>query len=296
MRAYVRKTRDWGPLAILRRCAVVSRLVFYHPVSFFKVIDALAASKFASLVRKDPIIFLKFSWPVYSNGLSTADRAVLFSTHYEFLHRRIAQPFLNKLIGGRAILWEKPVGSSNLSVCLDIAPPTYGEGELSLHFQVNSVDVYVLSFVIAPARVLGLDADHAIFITRLQGIKGYADSIKLATKSVGDVSPTLVLMAAVQGIALALGIRHVLGISAKEQVCTEGKPPTQDFISAYDEFWSSIEGKRLASGYFHFPVPLPEKSLVLIKQNHRLRVRARRLFRSDVSERVRRELEATRVA
>jgi uncharacterized protein VirK/YbjX len=173
-------------------------------------------------------------------------------------------------------------------------PATLGEGELNLYFQVNSVEVYVLSFIMVPGRLPGADVENSIFITRLQGTKGCADAIKLATKSVGDVSPPLILMAAVQGIATALGIKFILGINSKDHVSTDGRPPTRDLISAYDEFWVSIEGKRLPSGLFLFPIPLPDKPLVLIKQNHRPRVRSRRAFRNSVAQRVSAEIEGAR--
>ena len=290
MRAYVRKTPDWGPASILRRCAIVSRLLFLHPAAFFRVVNALSAAKLSSLVRTAPIILLKFSWPVYSNCMSAEGRAIALSHHYGILQRRLSRTLLEKIIAGRATLWEAAAGTSALSISLSVAQATYGEGEMNLHFQVDSSDVYVLSFVIVPARLLGLEADSAIYVTRLQGTKGHADSIRLATKGVGDVSPALTLMAAAEGVALALGVEHILGISAKEQICSAADPPTGDFISAYDEFWRSIEGRKLTAGSFYFPVPLPEKALALIKQNHRPRVKARRAFRRAVSDRVRAQI------
>ena len=293
--AFVSRTSDWGLNAILRRCAVVSRLLFLYPVAFSRIVNALATPKLLKLTKKEPIIFIKFSWPIYAHNFSVGERAALFSNHYKFLQQRFTGSFLNRIIDGRVTIWDACFESTSLRICMAVSyPATLGEGELNLHFQVNSADVYVLSFVIVPNRFPGSDLENSIFVTRLQGTKGCANAIRLATKSVGDVSPPLILMAAVQGIAMALAIRFVLGINAKEQLSSDGRPPTLDLISAYDEFWDSIEGKRLASGLFQFPIPLPEKPLALIKQNHRTRVRSRRAFRNKVTERVCAEIEDIR--
>jgi uncharacterized protein VirK/YbjX len=260
-----------------------------------KVVNALTAPKLVKLVKKEPVIFIKFSWPIYACEFTTRERAVLFSEHYKFLQHRIRAAFLDRIIDGRVTVWDAALGSTHLQIGLAVSfPATHGEGELNLYFMVNSIDVYVLSFVIVPQRLPGAKVENSIFVTRLQGIKGRADAIRLATKSVGEVSPPLILMAAVQGIGMALGIGFVLGISAKAQVSGEGRPPSKDLTSAYDEFWDSIEGIRLPSGFYLFPIPMPEKPFVMIKQNHRPRVRARRAFRNTVTERVRAELESVR--
>lgn len=294
-RAYVPRTEDWGIFAVLRRFRTIARLCLLHPLAFFKVTATLGAPKLQCMVRRNPLILLKFSWPVYSNRLSSLERANLLSTHYEYLRRHVSQDALDRLWEVGITLWESVVAGTYQGVSLFIAPPTYGEGEMTMLFRVGPDAVYTLSFVIVQGNALGLKGGHAVFVTRLQGTKGFASSIRFATRSVGDVSPPLILMAAVEGVALALGIEHVVGISAGEQVCTYGGPPTPDFVSAYDDFWTSTEGKRLPSGRFHFPVPLPEKSMTLIKRNHRLRVRNRRAFRRSVSGRVRTILEGVRV-
>ncbi len=286
VRTYACGVSHWAPATLRRRVVTLSKLLL-SPLSCARVVHTLAAAKLARLVRKDPTIFLKFSRFAYSSGLSIAQTAALVATHYDCLLRKVGQEFLNVIFDGRARLWDANIGAHNFGIYLSTVPVNNIEGELTLHFRTNTTDIYVLSFIIAPAPVLGLNADHAIFVTGLQGIRGTGELVKLATKSAVDVSPPLILMAAIQGIAQALGIGHVVGINAADQVCTAGLPPTQDFISAYDEFWTSIQGRRLSSGHFSFPIPLPEKPLAQIKHNHRLRVRARRAFRNEVAVQVR---------
>ena len=182
----------------------------------------------------------------------------------------------------QATLWESRVEDCSLAICLNVTAPTYGQGELSLRLRANNADIYELCFVIAPAHLLGVDSDQVIFVTGLQGTKGCADLIKLATRSIGDVGPRLVLFAALQGIAMTLNIGHIVGISSAEQVSAAIKPPNSNFVSIYDDFWASIHAKRLASGCFQLAVPVPRKPLLLIRRNHRLRARDRRVVKDAV--------------
>jgi uncharacterized protein VirK/YbjX len=293
VRAYIRKAPHWRPVDIFRRCAIVSRLLFLHPIASYKIIRTLSRSTLLSLAQQDPIILLKFSFPsVYARGLSIANRAAIIANHYGVLQRRLKRDFIDKLIREQATLWESSVEGCSLAICLNVTAPTYGQGELSLRLRANNADIYELCFVIAPAHLLGVNSDQVIFVTGLQGTKGCADLIKLATKSIGDVGPRLVLIAALQGIAVALNIRHIVGISSTEQVSAAIKPPDSNFVSIYDEFWASIHGTRLASGCFQLPVPVPRKPLLLIRRNHRLRARERRVVKDTVMNVVREHVKS----
>ncbi len=250
--------------------------------------------KVSKAVQMDPTIVLKFLSPSYANEFSTADRAAILANHYEYLQYCFSQAFLDKIIHAQAPLWEASVEECYLGIRLSIMHSTKCDGELSLNFQANATDVYMLCFVIVPGRLMGADEEQVICVTELAGKKGCADLINFATKSVGDVGPRLILMAAMHGIALALNIRHIFGISAANQVSFEGESLSGNFASAYDRFWDSIEGKQLSSGWFYFPVPLPEKPLALIKQKHRPRVKSRRAFRAAVTNCVREQVEKAR--
>lgn len=294
IRAFYVRTAGWGPKDVFRRFLIASHLIWRYPRDLLNIAGALATPKLLGLLRKEPIIFMKFTWPVYARGFSTSERADLLSNHYRFLSQRLSSPFLSDLIEGGAVLWKEVVGATTLEIRMMVAFPTYGEGEMNLYFNVNLEAVYILSFVVVPKHLPGSKVRNSLFVTRLQGTKGRAEEIRLASKSVGDVSPPLVLIAALQGIALGLDLSAVHGINAHAQVSGEGRPLPPDLISAYDEFWESIEGVRLPSGLYTFPIPLPEKALKRIKQNHRPRVRSRRAFRARVTEQVRAEIRNVR--
>ena len=295
IRAFCAHATRWGPTQIWRRMAIAARLLCAHPMALWKIVGALATPKLLKLLLKEPIVFVKFSWPIYARQFSTNQRADLLSGHYRFLVDTLRAPFLDSVIEEGVAIWRFEAGPTQIEIRLIVSyPATLGEGELDLVFRINSMDVYVLSFVIVPQRLPGTDVANLVFVSRLQGTKGRADAIRLATKSMGDVSPPLILMAAVQGMALGLGVKYVVGIDARAQIENKRWPLSPDLLSAYDEFWNSIEGVRSPAGFFEFPVPLPEKPLAMIKQNHRPRVRSRRAFRRRVSEEVRAMLESSR--
>jgi uncharacterized protein VirK/YbjX len=246
-------------------------------------------------VKRDPTVFVKFAWRVYGRGLSIAERAAFIEDHYQCLLGCLDPGFLDAIFSARATLWEFPIEHGSLLIGLDTGPAGNEEDELVLHLLVNETDVYSLQFVIAPGSLGHMDVGRAIYVTGLQGTKGCADLIKLATKSAGDVAPPLVLMATLEGIARALDIGHIYGICATAQVCAPDESRIADFVSAYDEFWRSIEGRQLSSGWFYLSVPLRAPPWERIKPNHRSRAKARRAFRNAVADHVHERLRRARV-
>lgn len=246
-------------------------------------------------VKRDPTVFVKFAWRVYGRGLSIAERAAFIADHYQCLLGCLNPGFLDDIFSARATIWDFPTEDGSLQIGLDTGPAGNEEGELVLHLLVNGTDVYSLQFVIAPGSLAHMDVGRAIYVTGLQGTKGCADLIRLATKAACDVAPPLVLMATLEGVARALDIGHIFGICATAQLCATDESRIAEFVSAYDEFWRSIEGRQLSSGWFYLTVPLQAGPWERIKPNHRSRVKARRAFRNAVADHVHERLQHARV-
>jgi uncharacterized protein VirK/YbjX len=159
------------------------------------------------------------------------------------------------------------------------------EGDLSLIFEADGVDIYVLSFAIGPGSIAGLDASRAIYIARVQGKDGL-HLIRTATKMCADVSPPALLLAAAEGVATALGISHIIGVGADAHISASYDFQANNMVKAYDEFWLAAGGVRLERNLYHLPVPLPHKPIHSVKRNHRSRALRKREYKTIVKEQV----------
>src|SRR5256885_7799558 len=90
----------------------------------------------------------------------------------------------------------------------------HNEGDLSLVFQSDHTDIYTLSFTIGPGDVAGLDADHAIYIGRLQGTAGEVPLIQETAKDCRGILPSALLLRATGGGAPAPPLRGLVRIGA----------------------------------------------------------------------------------
>lgn len=292
---HLRQAWTLRPATAVRRVAKVLCVAARHPIAFLRVVAALRGGGLAELISTQPHVLLKFTWPALSLDFSTAERARILAEHYRFIQRRFNADRLRRMTVCRELLWEKADDRARLKLFLSVSPATYCEGELSMLLNVNGADIYALSFTICSAGAVRAGDGDAIFVSRLQGFRDSGERVKLATIAVGDISPTLILMAALQGIATGLGIKHIVGVRASQQVCVLDGGPNEEFLSAYDAFWKSIQGRKMSSGHYYFTVPLPEKALELIKQNHRPRVKTRRRFRQLVAGDCKARIERLRV-
>ena len=138
----------------------------------------------------------------------------------------------------------------------------HGEGDLTLVFEADHVEIYTLSFTIAPGYIVRLDAAHALYIARVQGKDKGLDRIREATKGCNDVSPAMMLLAAAEGIAKALDLGDMVGIGASAQVSAVKVTTPEKFVRAYDEFWTSVGGVRLARNMYRLKLPMLGKPIL----------------------------------
>ncbi len=209
-------------------------------------------------------------------------RREIFKYHYEYLLAGVSKTFFSEVLRSRPRLWQKTIGRDVLEIKLSFTAELQHEGDLLLEFQENSVPLYHLSFTIAPGYLVGSTADQVILVARVQGVAGQFDAIRRATKSCMDIVPSYLLMAAVQGMSIALDIGEIAGVRNKEQL-TSNIDADRNVYFDYDVFWCTYLCNE-AEKFYLIPVPIPEKSLALINTQHRRRTRLKRRFKSDVAE------------
>jgi len=235
-------------------------------------------------VQAEPRVIFKYLGSYVGLGLSREERAAVLIEHYAFLRERVDSDFFRSILDGRLELWRQDGGDNLYRIRLAFSRKYHEEGDLSLIFQANCVDIYTLSFTIGPGCVAGL-ACRALYIARVQGKRSGLHLIRAATKSCLDVSPAALLLAAAEGIATALELSDMIGMGASDQL-SASLGQHQAMVKTYDTFWLEAGGRPLARNMYHLPVPAPDKPIQSIKRNHRLRTLRKREYKRLVKEQV----------
>jgi uncharacterized protein len=283
----IRELGRGGLRVALARVSKGARL-FVHPRISLEVVKALSARETQPLLRAEPRVMFKYLTEYLGTDLSQSERASILIDHYTFLKDRVNQDFFRKIVDCRLELWRQTLSGNVYRIHLTFPRTTHDEGDLSLIFKANHVDIYTLSFTIGPGSIAGALAGHAVYIARIQGKGRGLPLIKKATKDCLDISPAALLLAATEGIASALELRHMVGLGADRQISARADSRPDGLVHAYDEFWTAAGGLRLERNMYHLAVPLPEKPIHAIKRNHRSRVLRKRAFKKLLREQVRR--------
>ena len=262
--------------------------IFIHPRICFEVAKVLASAETRPIVRAEPRLLFKYLSDYLAADLSRKERASILIDHYAFLTDRVQGKFFRMIVDCRVELWQQIIREHMYRIRLTFprTPTAHCEGDLSLIFEADGVDIYVLSFAIGPGSIAGLAASRAIYIARVQGKGKGLHLIRTATKMCVDISPQALLLAAAEGVATALGLSHIIGIGADNHVSAGTDFRTNDIGRAYDEFWLAAGGLRLERNMYYLPVPLPHKPIQSIKRNHRSRALRKREYKLIVKEQV----------
>jgi len=256
---------------------------FSSQIQIFRV---FAKPAFFGLLRANPGLpfhYLNRSFLVREITVSQRARSVLH--HYKRIHASLPNPTLRQILARGLPVYETCREANSFRVTLSSSGEIYWEGDLSLNLEVNGVAVYILSFSIVPGSVVGVPAKEVLLVARLQGVKGHESEVRLATKSLLEVAPPALLVAALQGIAAALGINLMAGTSAIGQSSYLEKHSSL-FQEAYDDFFATLGASKNSTGFFCSPLPLEEKPLLLIPKGHKIRARKKREFKRQVADSV----------
>ncbi|HQT64981.1 MAG: hypothetical protein B7Z75_11300 [Acidocella sp. 20-57-95] len=277
------KTRQrWGGIfrRVCRGFEYLPRLFVTAP-AFSRILRLIFQPKMFWLLGHQPALPFKYLSKFYvSRSLSTDQRAVALHHHYMFFGDVWRDDFRKQLAFDRALIFEHYTPTAYFNIQLAIASAAVKEGELSLYFQMNHVDLYQVSFSFVPGSIAGLGAETVVFVSRIQGVKHNFSDIRDATKALFDIAPPTLLLAALQGIAKALGISDMLGIPAADLVGSSHENATE-LSSSYDAFFQAIGAIRQGAFYV-CRLPLAEKPITLIKPGHRCRTQKKRRFKNAV--------------
>jgi hypothetical protein len=235
----------------------------------------------ASTAPRLPFKYLTNDYLV--RGFDIPARAACFLHHYRRLVGALPDAILGQTLRADYPLLDLSNRDQEIGLSMGLPQRFDKEGELAFNLRVDGEIVFLISFNIAPGWVIGSSAAEILLITRLQGTKGAFRRISQATKIMHDVAPAHVLLAALQGLANALGINTLAAVTAKRQISFD-ENYAGSFYKAYDEFFTELGISPTAGGFFVSPIPMEDKPLTDIKHGHKLRTKEKRAFKLEVQE------------
>jgi uncharacterized protein VirK/YbjX/predicted Zn-dependent protease len=240
----------------------------------------------ASIVKASPFSILKCRRPTYlSRNLDETVRYACLYNHYLYLYESASAETLHAMAFDDVTLFEIALGANVYAITIQISHDPIDEGELSLLFRANGAPLYTVSFTIVPGYAVGLPDRHALLISRMQGSRAKFQEIRRATKDLSDIFPQAILLAALEGIATAMGVRHIAGIGAANQASYNAQN-AEILARIYDSFYETIGVQSVNSDFYIVPVPFPKKSLALVKPGHRLRTKLKQKIKTDIAKSV----------
>lgn len=274
----------WSPVRFLH---LVSRLARNLPAQI-EILRILSCPAYKQLMKVNPRFPLKYLGLDYlARGLTVEQQAECFIHHYRRLTDLLTEDVLVQVLFEDLLLDEIREAGDCFTVRMCLSRPWDYEGELSLNLEVNGVVVFVLSFTIVPGSIVQSEAHEVVLVSRLQGVRGYFDEIRRATKAMCDVAPPALLFAALCGVAEAFGIRAMAGITGvmkPEFHFCEGE--TIHIQQAYDGFFAELGAIKGPADFYLAPMPPEEKPLASIRQGHKIRTRNKRAFKREVARRI----------
>jgi uncharacterized protein VirK/YbjX len=257
--------------------------LFTHLDRQLAVRDAVGRPMFASIRARQPQLGRKYLNRLHlATGLTSGERAAVMIHHYDVLATRLSPATLAAILDGGVCLWSRPSDAGHHRVDLIFSHPTDNEGELTLDYTLDGVVVSVCSFSFAPGSLVGVADGTIIAVTRVQGIRAARDRLRAAMSAVCGVSPAMIFVAVLTGIAERLGISTIAGIAASAQTA-RGTASETTLAAVYDNFFESIGGVRATPVFYRIALPRPEMPFAEVKRSNRARTRAQREIRTGIA-------------
>jgi len=268
-----------------------------------RLIATLNAGRVAPLSQIHPKIKYKYLRGNYlSKSLSVRHSQEILRYHYLCLSSKISPDFFRRLLDEFPVIWESTVGENSYKIRLafqrNLDRPyriVDHEGDLLLLFEANDITLYVMCATITPGELARTcwntaNSNRAMFIGKIQGVKGTHEAMRAATKAMSDVAPPRMLLCAVEAMSRIFQIDTIVGVSNREQLSKNNADYESSIHFDYDTFWTSIGAHETDRNAFFLDSSLPEKPIELVQQKHRSRTLAKRRFRKGIVEAIQENL------
>jgi hypothetical protein len=219
-------------------------------------------------------------------GLSPRQRVQAVLSHYRFEEATFNEGYLDAVYGQRCLpLWQHEAEGSSFMIQLEMGSRSNAEGDLTIALIADGKCLHRLSFSWLEGGMVGVDMPVVPFIARNQG--RWVDSgaaFEAFERIFPNNSPSFFCFAAMQGIALALGMDKVVAIRSEAHIAYD-PDPEKHFANAYDGFWKILGGEDMPGrDGFLIALPFYVKPLSEMPSKHRKRAALRREHRRLIGE------------
>ena len=254
-----------------------------HLGSLRRVMNFLSAPVFIDAFQDNPKVAYKFLTDGYLfHGLSYENGAECFLHNHRLLQKRFSVPVLRQFMTWGIDLCEVTKNDVRFTVRLGLSRPCGKEGEQSIILLADGVLLYSIAFTIVPGDITRSTSPQVILISRIQGEPALSvETLRRAQKALSKLRFGSLLMAGLEGVAMALGIEEVDCVPSVLQLSYN--PAFADkFRHAYEELLEERSFTKNDYGLYATPIPMKERMPGTGSGNMGDRERARHWFRQQV--------------
>lgn len=272
----------FGDISIGKKLLAAAH-VFLNLPDHLRLQRALAHPAVAVRARTDPEMGYRYLRTSYlGHQFTVRQRLKISVNHFSRLAELFQENFIAQTHIDGLALWQASFEDLSCDIVLRFPEYYNFDGDLCLAFRVDGKDVYVITFSLAPADTVKAGGVQALLISGIQGINGKIELIRKATAYCNEVSPPHLLIAAAEALALALGIKTLVGIGSNRAESREGDAARGRFAFNYDHFWQPIAGDKTGANLYHIPLPFTDKPIEAVQSKHRSRALRRRESRNKM--------------
>lgn len=241
----------------------------------------------------DPLFCLSHRYYL-SKRLDIRARVTAAASHYAFEDRLYRPAYFDQVyLNGGLVLWGANSADHRYDIVLQPGRDVAYEGGLSVALRIDGGVLCVLSFSLVPTRTIcdapGLpETIHFVSRRHLTKDRTYqADYNRMFNRS----TPAHMVFAALEGLILAQGRSHALGI-APERHPSDRADLNPYFRAGYTEFWTSLGGQPLRDQGYIIELPMRLSALDDLDAAKRKRALQRRAHLDAVRQSARAQISA----
>jgi len=236
-----------------------------------------------ALAQANPRLLYKYLGEYLALDLPTKDKLAMLTSHYRYFTNALHPHFFED-IRQKTYIWQDHQGDDSFGIGLFFPVGLDWEGELAVVLECNTIPVYTIRFTVIADPLTNSLFGESLFVGGIQGVRN-PELVKQATKTLFDITPAALLMAALQGIALACNLKCIWGAGNERQLANGAASFN------YDAFWDALGGQKQPYQLYTLSIPFPEKPIASIKANHRSRTLRKREYKHKLTQQVRAHFE-----